>query len=233
MLAAARLCRLCARVLLQYRGQQRGPRRRAIRLSEPRDRSRHYRNEERRDSGCVRPAEYRGDCPAVHLRDRLVGDRMCLKLLHQQSDGELRRSRHHHDLQHHHHLSRHPVHDRSCRQSDHASPAAMRILAAKMLRKRSMRGATMVEFAMTATVCLGLLFAVMELSSAVYSYHMVCTAAREGVRYAIVHSPTSANPASTDQIEDYAKGYASGLDRGQLTVTATFPADPRLVTQKD
>ena len=71
------------------------------------------------------------------------------------------------------------------------------------------------------------------MASAVYSYHMVCTAAREGVRYAIVHSPTSANPATTDQIEDYTKTYASGLDPSHLTVTATFPADPRLVTQKD
>ena len=109
----------------------------------------------------------------------------------------------------------------------------MKTLAAKMRPKHWKRGATMVEFAMTALVCFGLLFAVMEMSSAVYSYHMVCTAAREGVRYAIVHSPTSANPATTDQIQNYAKTYASGLVPGQLTVTATFPADPRLVTQKD
>jgi len=102
-----------------------------------------------------------------------------------------------------------------------------------MRQARWKRGATMVEFAMSALVCFGLLFAVMEMASAVYSYHMVCTAAREGVRYAIVHSPTSANPATTDQIQDYAKTYASGLDVSQLTVTATFPADPRLVTQKD
>ena len=62
---------------------------------------------------------------------------------------------------------------------------------------------------------------------------MVCTAAREGVRYAIVHSPSSANPASDDQIAQFAENYASGLDPNQLTVTVTFPADPRLVTQKD
>ena len=104
---------------------------------------------------------------------------------------------------------------------------------ANMWRTRWNRGATMVEFAMTATVCFTLLFGVMEMSSAVYSYHMVSTAAREGVRYAIVHSPTSANPATTDQIQDYAKTYASGLDVSQLTVTASFPSDPRLVTQKD
>jgi Flp pilus assembly protein TadG len=104
---------------------------------------------------------------------------------------------------------------------------------ANMRRQRWSRGATMVEFALVAGVCFTLLFAVMEMASAVYSYHMVCTAAREGVRYAIVHSPTSANPATTDQIQDYAKTYASGLDTNQLTVTATFPADPRLVTKKD
>jgi Flp pilus assembly protein TadG len=104
---------------------------------------------------------------------------------------------------------------------------------ANLRRTRWNRGATMAEFAMVAGVCFMLLFAVMQMSSAVYSYHMVCTAAREGVRYAIVHSPTSPNPATTDQIQDYAKTYASGLDPSQLTVTATFPADPRLVTQKD
>ena len=91
----------------------------------------------------------------------------------------------------------------------------------------------MAEFAMVALVCFGLLYAVMQMSSAVYSYHMVSSAAREAVRYAIVHSPTGPNPASTDQIEQVAKDYASGLDQSQLTVTATFPNDPRLSTQKD
>ena len=91
----------------------------------------------------------------------------------------------------------------------------------------------MAEFAMTALVAFGLLYAVMVMSTAVYSYHMVSTAAREAVRYAIVHSPTGPNPASTDQIAQVAKDYASGLDQSQLTVTATFPNDPRLVTQKD
>lgn len=91
----------------------------------------------------------------------------------------------------------------------------------------------MAEFALTAILCFMLLFGVLELSIAAYSYHMVCTVAREGVRYAIVHSPTSANPATTDQIEAVAEGYAAGLNSANLTVTASFPADPRLVTQKD
>jgi Flp pilus assembly protein TadG len=109
----------------------------------------------------------------------------------------------------------------------------MKTPPANLRRKRWSRGATMVEFALVAGVFFMLMFGVMEMSSAVYSYHMVCTAAREGVRYAIVHSPTSANPATTTQIQDYAKTYATGLDASQLSVTATFPADPRLVTKKD
>ena len=87
----------------------------------------------------------------------------------------------------------------------------MKTLLANIRRTRWNRGATMAEFALTATVCFTLLFGVMEMSSAVYSYHMVCTA-REGVRYAIVHSPSGPNPATADQIQDYAKTYASGLD---------------------
>ena len=106
-------------------------------------------------------------------------------------------------------------------------------IGVRIFHSRWNRGATMAEFALIAGVFFMLLFAVMEMSSAVYDYHIVCTTAREGVRYAIVHSPTSANPATTDQIETQAKTYASGLDQSQLTVTASFTADSRLPTQKD
>lgn len=80
----------------------------------------------------------------------------------------------------------------------------------------------MAEFGVVVGAFLLVLFATMEMASAAYSYHIVSTVAREGVRYAITHSPTSANPESPANIQTYAAGYASGLDTTNLTVAATF-----------
>src|SRR4029077_8293908 len=101
---------------------------------------------------------------------------------HQQSDRELRRSRYHHDFQHDDYLSRNPVHGCSRRQGYHAGPAAVKTLPVNMRQARWKRGATMVEFAMSALVCFGLLFAVMEMASGGYSYSLVGTGARGSVR---------------------------------------------------
>ncbi len=94
-------------------------------------------------------------------------------------------------------------------------------------------GQTMVEFALVASVFLLLLFGVMQMALTVYNYNTVCSAAREAVRYAIVHSPSSANPATTAQIQQIAVNNAVGLDSSQLTVTVSWPSDANLPLQKD
>ena len=96
-------------------------------------------------------------------------------------------------------------------------------------RKRwrtSSAGQTAAEFAMIATVLFLLMFGLMTVGSAVYSYNTISSAAREAVRYASVHSATSANPATNDQITKVAKQYARGVNLADTDVTISWPADP-------
>ena len=95
------------------------------------------------------------------------------------------------------------------------------------------RGQTALEFAMVASVFLLLLFGIMQMALTVYNYNTVCSAAREAVRYAIVRSPTSPNPATTAQIQQIAINTAAGLNTSQLTIAVSWPADANLPTQTD
>ncbi len=94
----------------------------------------------------------------------------------------------------------------------------------------------MVEFAMAATIFLLLMFAIVELGMVVYSYNTISHAARECVRYAIVHSPTGPAPATTAQIQTATITYADLPAPNQLVpgdVAITWPADPNLPLSKD
>jgi len=94
----------------------------------------------------------------------------------------------------------------------------------------------MVEFAMAATVFLLLMFAIIELAMVVYSYNSISHAARECVRYAIVHSPTGPDPSTTSQIQKVTVLYADLPAPNQLLpgdVNVTFPADPNLPSEQD
>jgi Flp pilus assembly protein TadG len=92
-------------------------------------------------------------------------------------------------------------------------------------------GSGMVEFALGGTVFFLLTFAIIELALVVYSYNTISHAARECVRYAIVHSPTGPNPATTSQIQNVTISYADLPSPNQLTasaITVTWPADSNL-----
>ena len=91
----------------------------------------------------------------------------------------------------------------------------------------------MAEFALIASAFFSLSFGIIEMASAVMAYNSVCDAAREAVRYAIVHSPTSANPATTAQIQQVAMNVAPNLGITQSQVTVTFPADSNLPSMTD
>jgi Flp pilus assembly protein TadG len=100
----------------------------------------------------------------------------------------------------------------------------------------SSSGTTMVEFAMGATIFFMLMFAIIELAMVVYSYNTISHAARECVRYAIVHSPTGPDPVTTTQIKGITVGYADLPAPNQLVpgdVTVTWPADPNLPSSDD
>ncbi|MGH7916551.1 MAG: TadE/TadG family type IV pilus assembly protein [Candidatus Binataceae bacterium] len=94
-------------------------------------------------------------------------------------------------------------------------------------------GQTAVEFAVVASVFSLLILAVFVLGLAAYSYNMVCAAAREATRYAMVHGPASANPASSAQITQVAIDFAPGLGLTAGDVSVTWPADPNQPSTDD
>jgi Flp pilus assembly protein TadG len=103
-------------------------------------------------------------------------------------------------------------------------------------RVRSERGASLVEFALSVSVMLTFIFGVMVMCTALYSYHFIADAAREGARYAMVRGSecttysgfTSNCPISTaGPIQTYVRGLAlPGIDANNLNVTAAYSAYP-------
>jgi Flp pilus assembly protein TadG len=65
----------------------------------------------------------------------------------------------------------------------------------KMKNRNSERGATLVEFAIGATVFLTAMFAVIEFGRALWTHNALSDAARRGARYAVNHkAPDATNP---------------------------------------
>jgi len=114
--------------------------------------------------------------------------------------------------------------------------------------KKSQRGAIQVEFALSITLMLFLMFWLFEMVMLVYTYTVISDAAKEGVRYAIVHGANSGNPSSpadtsaiTAKVLEYAKfslhdisaitvtpSYADGDNQAQnrVAVTVAYPYVP-------
>lgn len=92
---------------------------------------------------------------------------------------------------------------------------------------RGEEGATLVEFALSALLLFAMLFGIIELSLALYSYNFVSEAAREATRYAIVRGSQCAGMpdcnVTSDQIQDYVRGiHYPGLNANNLNATATW-----------
>src|SRR5205823_10674133 len=56
-------------------------------------------------------------------------------------------------------------------------------------------GQAIVEFALTLILLMLLMFALLELSIFIYTYSVLANAAKEGVRYAIVHGTDNSTPS--------------------------------------
>jgi Flp pilus assembly protein TadG len=105
-------------------------------------------------------------------------------------------------------------------------------------RLRGVRdGQSVVEFALAFVVFIMVMFAAIQLGYAVYSYNMVCAAAREGVRYAIVHYSADAAPevqaSIKSEIQQAAIAAAPGLRLQPADVQATWVPDPELPSATD
>lgn len=66
------------------------------------------------------------------------------------------------------------------------------MISTKSLRN-DQRGATLVEFAIAATVFLTVMFAVLEFGRALWVHNALTDAARRGARYAVMHSAADAD----------------------------------------
>jgi Flp pilus assembly protein TadG len=98
--------------------------------------------------------------------------------------------------------------------------------------KRGERGQALVEMALSSALLLTLVFGSLELSLALYSYHFISVAAREGTRYAMVRgalcTPTGAGcPATPASIQTYVRGLGfPGINPNVMTVTTTCGVNP-------
>jgi Flp pilus assembly protein TadG len=101
-------------------------------------------------------------------------------------------------------------------------------------------GATAVEFALSSVVMLAVIFGIVQLSLALYTYNYISDAAREGARYAIVRGSTSCltvgkttstisdcNDTSGSGIVSYVQGLAyPGIDWSRCTTTCVTVSWP-------
>jgi hypothetical protein len=110
-----------------------------------------------------------------------------------------------------------------------------------MLRgwRRKETGQATVEFALTILFVLFLIFGVIEMFVLVYTYSVLADAAKEGVRYAIVHGTglgatncsgpggggVNCSDSGGTNIQTVVKNYAalSMHDPGAMTITPTYP----------
>lgn len=91
-------------------------------------------------------------------------------------------------------------------------------------------GATLVEFALSASILFAMVFGIIMMSLALYTYDFVGDAARMGTRYAIVRGgwctgfPECASGGATGaQIQSYLRGIAyPGIDPNNIQVTAEW-----------
>jgi Flp pilus assembly protein TadG len=110
-------------------------------------------------------------------------------------------------------------------------------LARERRSTRGEEGAVLVETAMSIIILLTFLFGVMEGAFAIYSYHFISEAAREGTRYAIVRGSTSGGycpsysslgcQAKDTDIISYVKGLGfPGINPGNMTVAPAWSVYP-------
>jgi len=87
-------------------------------------------------------------------------------------------------------------------------------------------GQALVELAIGAFVLFLVLFTIIEMGIVIYDYNMVCSAAREATRYAIVH------PTDTAGIQNAAINSAPFLSSSNITINVSV-TDPNGSVNKD
>jgi Flp pilus assembly protein TadG len=94
--------------------------------------------------------------------------------------------------------------------------------------RRSRRGTTTVEFAITCPIAFFIIFATIVGGLGVFRYQQVAALAREGARWACVHGAEYADdhqvadPTAQDVFDQAIEPLIVGLDPAQLTCTITW-----------
>ena len=83
----------------------------------------------------------------------------------------------------------------------------------------------MTEFALTFLLFLTMLSGVFEIGRAIWTFNSLSHAAKEGVRYAMVHG--ALNPIGEDDpsIAEYAKNYAAGVNPADIEISISYDPD--------
>jgi len=94
-------------------------------------------------------------------------------------------------------------------------------------RRANQRGTAMFEYAIVVLISLMMLFGIVDFGRALYAYHFISNAAREGTRFASVRGNTctffaSDCPATRAQIRAFVKNVPQGINAAALTVTPNF-----------
>jgi Flp pilus assembly protein TadG len=85
-----------------------------------------------------------------------------------------------------------------------------------------LRGQTYVEFLMVVLPTLLIIFGVVSFAMTIYTYSFLSNAARDAVRYAIVHGAKSTSPATSDAIQTFVRNEAQGLSQSSITVSSCW-----------
>jgi Flp pilus assembly protein TadG len=97
---------------------------------------------------------------------------------------------------------------------------------------RGERGSTLVEFGATAGILAMSMFGLMIMCQAIYAYHYVSEAAREGTRFAAVRGSSCSGlaagcPASASDVQTYVQNLSyPGIQPSLTSVSTTWAAYP-------
>ena len=93
-------------------------------------------------------------------------------------------------------------------------------------------GSTLVELALSSAILFSMLFGIMQIGLALYSFHFISNAAREGTRWAMVRGNTCTGcVAAVSDVQSHVKNLGfPGINPANMTVTVSYGAYPAGVT---
>jgi hypothetical protein len=100
-----------------------------------------------------------------------------------------------------------------------------KIALANGMRRGWASGQALVDFPLAALLAVTFTVSMVFCGVAVYSYNFVSQAARDATRYASVNGANSLNPVDASAVQDYVRKEATGLNKGNITVTTTWSPD--------